>query len=187
MQPMRCNGYEIAGIGPGHGPRAKTEENKLQRLLAFVALLVVAGPACAGPASDAVKFFYLPEVKVESDPQYRSRFTEPVTKLFALNDEAQRKNPDQLACIDFAPALDAQDFDQKTVSRTLKLTETHNGDEVTVIASFDLFPDGGEEGRREMEWSLKEIGGEWKVADIASRTHGWTLSELRCIAGEGLE
>src|SRR5690606_29326474 len=137
MQPMRCNGYEIAGIGPGHGPRAKTEEKKLQRLLAFVALLVVAGPACAGPASDAVKFFYLPEVKVESDPQYRSRFTEPVTKLFALNDEAQRKNPDQLACIDFAPALDAQDFDQKIVSRTLNLTETRNGDEVTVIATFD--------------------------------------------------
>ncbi|RUY49690.1 hypothetical protein EN981_15515, partial [Mesorhizobium sp. M7A.F.Ca.CA.001.13.2.1] len=92
------------------------------RLTVLVAALSIALPAgaVAGPASDAVKFFYAPAVKFEADEQYRDRFTEPVTKLFDLNDQATKKNPDQVACIDFDPGLDAQDFDQKTVSKTLK-------------------------------------------------------------------
>lgn len=96
-------------------------------------------PQPAGPASDAVKFFYVPAVKFEADAQYRDRFTEPVTKLFDLNDQATKKNPDQVACIDFDPGLDAQDFDQKTVSKTLKLSETVDGDTAQVVANFKLF------------------------------------------------
>ena len=61
-----------------------------------------------------MKFFYVPAVKFEADEQYRDRFTEPVTKLFDLNDQATKNNPDEVACIDFDPGLDAQDFDQKT-------------------------------------------------------------------------
>ncbi|TGQ78152.1 hypothetical protein EN849_32675, partial [Mesorhizobium sp. M2D.F.Ca.ET.206.01.1.1] len=82
--------------------------------LLLAAVLSIAAPAAAlaGPASDAVKFFYGPQVKFEADAQYRDRFTAPVTKLFDLNDQATKKNPDQVACIDFDPGLDAQDFDQ---------------------------------------------------------------------------
>ncbi|KQZ15846.1 MULTISPECIES: hypothetical protein [unclassified Mesorhizobium] len=154
----------------------------------FVALVLAAPPiAVAGPAADAVKFFYTP-VKFEPDAKYRDRFTEPVTKLFALNDEALRKNPDQMPCIDFDPGLDAQDFDQKTVSRTLKLDETISGDTAEVTARFDLFPEGeGEGSRREMIWSLKQVGGSWKVADLTSKTNGWTLSTLECMTGESLD
>jgi len=157
---------------------------KLQLATVF---LLLAGPAFAGPASNAVKFFYAPDVKFEADAKYRDRFVEPVTKLFELNDEAQRKNPDQVACIDFDPGLDAQDFDQKTVSRTLSLVESLNGDEGTVTATFDLFPDAEEGGAREMLWTVKKVGGKWKIADIASKTNGWTLSQLQCMAGQSLE
>jgi len=154
------------------------------RLTMLVAVLSIAAPAIAlaGPASNAVKFFYVPAVKFEADAQYRSRFTEPVTKLFELNDKAL-KNPDEVSCIDFDPGLDAQDFDQKTVSKTLKLTETLDGDSAEVTATFNLFAEG-DEAKREMVWSLKKVDGAWKIADIASKTSGWKLSALECMAGQ---
>ena len=155
----------------------------------FAAAAFLAAPAgaCAGQASDLVKFFYVPEVRFEADAAYRDRFTRPVTKLFELNDEAVRKNPDQIACIDFDPGLDAQDFDQATVTKTLKLREALNGDEGTVTATFDLFPDAEQGAGREMIWSVKKIDGKWKVADIASKTSDWTLSQLECVSGQGAE
>ncbi len=156
-------------------------------VLAAAAFLTASAGAQAGPASDAVKFFYTPEVRFEADAEYRDRFTEPVTKLFDLNDEAVRKNPDQIACIDFDPGLDAQDFDQEAVTKTLKLTESLNGDEGTVTATFDLFPNSEEGAGREMVWSVKKIDGKWKIADITSKTSDWTLSQLECLAGEGTE
>ena len=152
--------------------------------LAAAASLATSIGAHAGPASDAVKFFYVPEVRFEADAAYRNRFTQPVTRLFELNDEAVRKNPDQIACIDFDPGLDAQDFDQAAVTKTLRLREALDGDEGTVTATFDLFP-GAEEGSgREMVWSVKKIDGNWKIADIASKTSDWTLSQLECLAGQ---
>lgn len=161
------------------------------KLACLAALVCLAAPsvAFAGPASDAVKYFYTPEVRFEPDAKYRNRFTEPVTKLFELNDEAIRKNPDVIACIDFDPGLDAQDFDQKTVSKTLKLVEALDGDTGTVTATFTLFPaEAGVEGAtREMVWSMTKIDGKWKIADIASKTNGWTLSQLQCMTGQSLE
>lgn len=155
------------------------------RLTVLLAALATALPAAAfaGPASDAVKYFYVPEVRFEAEAQYRDRFTEPVTKLFDLNDQVTKKNPDQVACIDFDPGLDAQDFDQKTVSKTLKLSEKLDGDNAEVTASFSLFSEG-DDAKREMVWSLKKIDGKWKISDIASKTSNWKLSALECVAGQ---
>jgi hypothetical protein len=155
------------------------------RLTAFVAALSIVLPAAAfaGPASDAVKFFYVPAVKFEADAQYRDRFTQPVTRLFDLNDQAIKKHPDEVACIDFDPGLDAQDFDQKSVSKTLKLSEKLDGDDAEVTASFNLFSEG-DDSKREMVWSLRKVDGRWKVSDIASKTSDWKLSALECVAGQ---
>jgi len=155
-------------------------------VLAAVFSLAVPAAALAGPASNAVKFFYVPEVKFEADAKYRERFTEPVTKLFNLNDQAQKNKPDEVPCIDFAPGLDAQDFDQKTVAKTLKLSEAVDGDSAEVTATFSLFPEG-DDSKREMVWSLKKLDGKWKVADIASKSSGWTLSALECMPGSTAE
>lgn len=154
----------------------------MKRIL-LLAALSLSSPvlAYAGPASDAVKFFYSPEVKFEADAEYRSRFTAPVIKLFELNDQEIAKNPDQLACIDFDPGLDAQDFDQGTVNKTLKLSENVTGDEAQVTATFYLLGDDADSAR-EMVWSMKKIGGDWKIADISSKTNNWTLSELGCMS-----
>ena len=156
--------------------------------LLMLAAVFYAGclPAFAGPASDAVRYFYTPEVRYAADGDYRNRFTEPVTRLFDLNDAAIEKNPDQIACIDFDPGIDAQDFDQAIVDRTLKLAERVDGDSAEVTATFQLFA-GDEDASREMLWSLKKTDGAWKIADIASKTHNWKLSELDCVMEEGGE
>ncbi|MER8827381.1 YbjP/YqhG family protein [Mesorhizobium sp. M0938] len=151
-------------------------------MLAVTFSLAVPGAALAGPASNAVKFFYVPEVKFEADAKYRDRFTEPVTKLFALNDQAQKNRPDEVPCIDFAPGLDAQDYDEKTVAKTLKLSEAVDGERAEVTVTFNLFPEG-DDSKREMVWSLRKVDGKWKVADIASKSSGWTLSALECMLG----
>lgn len=141
------------------------------------ALTMIAGPAMSGPASDAVRFFYVP-VKWEAEAQYRDRFTGPAKALFDLNDKMP---PDEIGCIDFGPGVDAQDFDDATIKKSLKLTEQVDGSSATVTASFMLFPDNPEEGKREVQWSLVNEGGKWKIADIASLSSGWKLSELECL------
>ena len=155
-------------------------------VLAAVFSIALPVAALAGPASNAVKFFYVPEVKFEGDAKYRDRFTEPVTRLFDLNDQAQKNKPDEVPCIDFAPGLDAQDYDETTVAKTLKLSEAVDGDSASVTVTFSLFPEG-DDSKREMVWSLKKVDGKWKVADIASKTSGWTLSALECMAGQAPE
>ncbi|PBB91650.1 hypothetical protein CK215_15385 [Mesorhizobium sp. WSM3864] len=151
----------------------------MRPMIAVAISIALPAAALAGPASNAVKFFYVPEVKFEADAKYRDRFTEPVTKLFEANDKARNEKPDEVSCIDFDPGLDAQDFDQKTVSKTLKLAEAVNGDTAEVTASFNLFSEG-DDSKREMVWSLKKVDGKWKIADITSKTSDWTLSTLEC-------
>lgn len=143
-------------------------------LLAAVIVLVPQA-ALAGPAADAVKFFYSP-VKWEADPQYRDRFVEPAKTLFDLNDQTPEG---EMGCIDFGPGVDAQDYDDATIKKTLKLDEKVDGDTAQVTANFTLFPEG-EGNERQMLWTLKNVGGAWKIADIESVTNGWKLSGLEC-------
>ena len=133
-------------------------------------------PAIAGPASDAVKFFYVP-VKWEGDAKFRDRFTGKAKELFDLND----KTPDgEIGCLDSSPSLDAQDYDDATIKKTLKLSEEVSGSSAQVTATFTLFPQG-DDSKREILWTLQNEGGKWKIADIASVTNGWKLSELNCM------
>ncbi|MGB6119194.1 MAG: DUF3828 domain-containing protein [Mesorhizobium sp.] len=149
----------------------------LRSTLAVAFLFSAALPAMAGPASDAVRFFYVP-VHWEADPEYRDRFTGPAKALFDLND----KMPEgEIGCIDFGPGIDAQDFDDDSIKKSLKLTEQINGADALVTARFVLFPGAEDGGEREMQWSLVNDGGKWKIADIISVTSGWKLSELECL------
>jgi hypothetical protein len=143
-------------------------------LAAIAALCAL--PAFAGPASDAVRFFYVP-VQWEADPSFRDRFTGPAKKLFDLNDAMPAG---EIGCIDFGPGIDAQDYDDATIKKTLKLSENVQGDMATVTATFTLFPEG-DDAKREMQWLMVNEGGRWKIADIVSVTSGWKLSELECL------
>ncbi len=149
----------------------------MRRIIIAALAGLYALPAFAGPASDLVRFFYVP-VQWEANPDYRDRFTGPAKALFDLND----KTPEgEIGCIDFGPGIDAQDYDDDTIKKTLKLSEDVSGDSATVTATFTLFPDHSDEARREIRWVLAREGGAWKIADIVSVTNGWKLSELECL------
>lgn len=147
--------------------------------VSLVAALLTGIPvlAAAGPASDAVKTFYAP-VGFEADPAMRDRFVDPAKSVFEQYDKSSA-NSEEVGCIDFVLAIDAQDYDQGELDRTLKLAETVSGNEATVMATFSLFPDSPE-AARSIEWSLKKVGAEWKVSDIVSKANGWRLSSFDC-------
>jgi hypothetical protein len=142
----------------------------------FAIALVAPVSAFAGPASDAVRFFY-DEPTFEPDPSVRDHFVDPAKAQFERNDVLASGG--DAGCIDWVLAIDAQDYDDATLKRTLKLAETVNGGEAEVTAVFTLFPSGGDSAR-EILWTLKQVDGEWKVSDIESRTTAWKLSELDC-------
>ena len=149
------------------------------RLLALSAsfAILMSASAFAGPASDAVEYFYLPPT-FEPDPGNRDRFTDPAKGIFEQNDKLN-DGGEQIGCIDFVLAIDAQDLDEAEIARTLELTENVSGDTADVVAKFRLFP-GQDESRREIHWSLRNIDGKWLIADIASPANNWRLSDFDC-------
>ncbi len=142
--------------------------------LALAALVGLPVAALAGPPSDAVRFFYFPPT-YEPSPELRDRFVDPAKAKFAQND----KTPDgDIGCIDAGLAVDAQDYDEAAIRKTLKLDEKVSGDRATVTATLNIFD--GPDARREIVWSLRKVGGAWKISDIESKTNGWKLSAFDC-------
>lgn len=146
--------------------------------LGLAALLATIAAASAGAASDAVRRFYQPEVGFEPDMAMRNRFVDPAKALFEKNDRLSNDG-DAPGCIDFVLAIDAQDFNQARLDETLKLAEKVTGGTAEVTATFELFADQENVGR-EIVWSLRKVGAEWKVSDIASVTGNWRLSDFAC-------
>ena len=144
-------------------------------LFLFVPALLVA-PALAGEPSDLVERFY-EDIGLESTLTGRALFTTPAAGIFVM-DEKLSNGGEEIGCIDFGLAIDAQDYDDAEIARTLELDETVEGDKATVVASVDIFPGG--QAHREIEWTLRRKAGVWKIADVASLSGGWRLSEFDC-------
>jgi len=149
-------------------------------LLASAILAMTLTYAHAGEASETVRGFYS-DVEFEADPSFRDRFVDPAKAKFAEND-AQSSNGEEVGCIDFVLAIDAQDYDEKVLAKTLQLSEDVQGEAATVTAKFSLF-ENQDDAQREIVWSLKNVDGAWKVSDIESKTSDWKLSQLDCTSG----
>src|SRR5262245_35308580 len=126
--------------------------------LAIASALLAPAAAFAGPASDAVKFFY-DSPTFEPDPSLPDRFVDPAKAKFEEND--QSSSDGEVGCIDWGLAVDGQDFDQGEIDRTLKRKETVSGNNAEVVATFTLFPDGQDTSKREIVWTLKNADGDW--------------------------
>jgi hypothetical protein len=151
----------------------------MRKLLLIVALTFFPASAFAGTPTEAVAFFYAP-VQYLPDIELRDRFTDPAKGVFELNDKAVA-NDQEVSCFDFSPAVDAQDYDEAELAKTLQLTESVSADMATVTAKFTLFasaPVG--EGQQEMLWSLRQVDGAWLVSDLESITGKWRLSDIKC-------
>lgn len=155
----------------------------MHAVLVLAAILALSGPALADSPSDAVRFFYTPP-QFEPDAAFRNRFTDPAKTVFDKNDKVSQT--DEIGCIDFVLAADAQDFDEAEITKTLDLKEAISGDTATVTATFFQFPpsetDGEAPPKAEIIWSLKQQGGAWLISDIKSRINDWKLSNFDCEA-----
>jgi hypothetical protein len=150
------------------------------RLLLVAAGVLISGAGFAASPSEAVKFFYGPPLQYEPDIELRGRFVDPAKAIFEQNDKSLA-NDQEVPCLEASPGIDAQDYDETELARTLELTETVDGDNATVTARFTLFPGSTDDtAKREMRWSLKQVDGAWLVSDIESVTGGWKLSDVKC-------
>jgi hypothetical protein len=146
-------------------------------LLASAILAMTLTAAHAGDAAETVRGFYT-DVEFEADPGFRDRFVDPARAKFDENDKLS-SNGEEVGCIDFVLAIDAQDYDEKVLAKTLEISEQVEADSATVDAKFSLFEDQPD-SKREIIWSLKDVDGAWKVSDIESKTSDWKLSKFEC-------
>ena len=133
---------------------------------------IPAAPAFAGEPAEAVRYFY-ENLGMESDPPNRERFTGPALAFFNAADAAWLR--DETNCIEFGFPVDAQDFDENEIARTLTLDEDVEGAAATVTAKFDNFGRG-----TQIEWTLQETASGWLVSDIASPGNAWRVSTMTC-------
>ena len=95
-------------------------------MIAALPASFTATPAWAKNPSDVVDFFYNP-ARFVAAPKFRDMFVDPARSVFDRNDIAWR-NGEETGCIDFSPAIDAQDFDQDELTSSLRLFATVTGD-----------------------------------------------------------
>lgn len=145
----------------------------LKTLAALPVLFMIAtASVLAGEPADAVRFFY-DNLGAETQPENRDRFTGPALEFLNAADAAWER--DETNCIEFGFPVDAQDFDDAEIAKTLKLDETVNGDSADVKASFNNFGQA-----TQVEWSLTRTAAGWQVSDIASEANQWRVSRMTC-------
>jgi hypothetical protein len=149
---------------------------RLALLLAFVTGLAPAASWSAG-AEPFVADLYA-SLADTSQPGGLARITGPdqrrryLTERLAAVFDAADASPEP--CIDFAPELDAQDWDGAELTRTLALStsSTDSGAEV-VVARFTVF---GEP--REITWTFVAEGDRMLIDDISGMSG--SLAALTC-------
>lgn len=143
----------------------------MMRLILAAALALFVTPALAQDPTDAVQFFYNDPGSEFAD-ENRGRFTGKAKEVL----DAATKESDE-PCIDFMLTLDAQDFDEAEIKKSLNLAGAMAGDYASVDVTFKLF---GEDAK--IVWTLEKSGDEWKVSDVESPKNGWKLSGIDCSA-----
>ncbi|WP_175544274.1 hypothetical protein [Mesorhizobium sp. YR577] len=128
--------------------------------------------ASAGEALDTVKPFY-DHIGTELDSAERGRFVDPAKSVLDARDRLVKSG--QGDCLDDNMALDNAAYDKAEFDKSLKLAESENGDTAVVVAAFMA----SKEPHR-MQWKLKKVDGQWKIADLLSVTNEWALSQYQC-------
>ena len=144
-------------------------------LCTAIATLLAGGAAFAETPETIVRGIYAGGLTQSSfsrlrSPASRAQYFQPgLAKLFAAADRTEN------LCIDFAITSSGQDYDDKEITRTLRI-ETKAGDS---RAAVDVrFQNFGEANH--IRYDFVRAGERWKIADIASLSHRWRLSKLRC-------
>jgi hypothetical protein len=153
--------------------RVRSGTIRLPAAFAAAVLLACPPPAAAEEPTEAVKAFY-DHPGLELDPAARDRFVDPARTVLDQNDALKASGNPQ-GCLDPNLAFDDAEFDPEVVRKTLKLAQSVDGDEAKVIAAFKVAS-----GVARLEWKLRNVGGQWKVADVISMSNDWALSQFGC-------
>jgi len=141
-------------------------------LIALLALTAFASAAFAGEPSEVVRPFYL-QPGLELEQSAREHFIDPGRKVLNQNDLIRQGGEE--GCLDPALPFNDTNFDLAEVASTLDLEEVVSGREATVVARFKA--EGQEQA---VQWRLKDIGGRWRISDMASMSKDWALSRFQC-------
>lgn len=142
------------------------------RSAAIILLCLASGVARAGTPTEVVRPFY-EVIGSEVDPALRERFVDPARQVLDQADKLRASGEGE--CFDPNPALDGVQADKAEIGRTLKFAESVRGETAIVVVAFRV---AGEPHR--MQWKLRRVGAEWKVADLLSVTNEWALSQYQC-------
>ncbi len=144
----------------------------LKHLVLVSVFALPTAPVLAGDPSVAVQYFY-DHLGTESELENRDRFAGPALEFLNAADVAW--DQDETRCLDFGFPVDAQDFDEAEIAKTLKLDETVDSDTAKVVAQFDNFGQP-----TEVEWTLEQNATGWQVSDVASEANDWRMSTISC-------
>ena len=152
----------------------------MSRFLAalLAATFAVPGAALAADAAATVKAFYVPTVWNPLEGDDLSAMTGAAKDLFEKSAKVSAESG-EMGCIDFVVTVAAQDYDEAEIAKTVTVADTAteaNGDH-TVVATFKNFG-----SPQTITWTMRPVGGAWKVADIASGDEiaTWVLAEMSC-------
>lgn len=148
-------------------------------LCVFAGMAAATGTAMAADAVETVRSFYAPEVWNPLESDDLSRLTGPALTLFQKSAAAAAEGG-EMGCIDFVVTVGGQDYDDEEVAKTIRAAETGRTPEgdTQVTARFRAFPDATAE--EEIRWTMRDVDGAWKVADIESPADDWKLSTFPC-------
>ncbi|OHV87844.1 hypothetical protein [Mesorhizobium sp. ORS 3428] len=131
-----------------------------------------AAPVLPGSPTAVVKPFY-ERLGLELDPAQRKNFIDPAKTVLDKSDALRASG--QGECLDPNMALDNAEYDKLAIDKSLRTVEAVNGDQAKVVVAFVV-----EGYQHRLEWKLKKVGGDWKIADLLSVTGEWALSQYQC-------
>lgn len=157
------------------GCSAGVQMIRMLGLSAAVVSLFASGAASAETPDTIVRGIYAGGLAQGSfsrlrSPANRAQYFQPnLVKLFAADDRTEN------LCIDFAITSSGQDYDEKEIARTLQVATKEGGNRAAVDVRFRNFGEANH-----IRYDFVRAGERWKIADIASLSHRWRLSKLRC-------
>lgn len=144
----------------------------MKRIILSFAFSLFSGIAFAGQPMDVVKPFYA-DPGSELGAENVDKYTGKAHEVMKLSNDPSSDG----SCIDFMMSVDAQDFDEAELKKTLDVTEALAGDQATVVATFKLFKED-----KEIHWEMEKVDGAWKIADIYPKDKSWKLTGFDCAA-----
>ena len=151
---------------------------QMMRMLGLSAAVVgflAAGAASAETPETIVRGIYAGGLAQGSfsrlrSPAYRAQYFQPgLVRLFVIDDRTEN------LCIDFAITSSGQDYDDTEIARTLQIATKEGGNRAAVDVRFRNLGEANH-----IRYDFVRAGERWKIADIASLSHRWRLSKLRC-------